>query len=362
MLSTSFKTLSDLVTFLAQSFKLSAIVPAFIFLFLHDILIVPYLPAISPINNYQNLDLTSKYIGILVGALLLGYSLSIMNIPLIQLYEGYPWRSTWYGRLLVKVKIYKRKQFESLINLYHEMDEQIDEIDKQLEQLGTFDEQRNELGRKSATFRNILIKERPLVEQVLRDYFPPEDSLVLPTSMGNVMAAFESYPWIRYQIDAVALWPRIVPILTNNKFAAFVEREKAGLDFVLNFSILFFVLSIENCFIGLLYSQDPITPLILSGVLLILSLLFYKISILGAGNWGMTVRVAFDLYRYELLQSLYLKMPDSFDREKQIWSSVSAFLRKNSMTDESPFSSLIDYERINLLGRKENEETKTVPN
>ena len=71
--------------------------------------------------------------------------------------------------------------------------------------------------------------EREFYFEKLAEWFPPKRDRCAPTALANVMAAFEAYPWDCYRIDAVCMWSRLLPVLTEEKYAIFVEREKGGI-------------------------------------------------------------------------------------------------------------------------------------
>ena len=71
--------------------------------------------------------------------------------------------------------------------------------------------------------------EREFYFEKLAEWFPPKRDRCAPTALANLMAAFEAYPWDCYRIDAVCMWSRLLPVLTEEKYAIFVEREKGGI-------------------------------------------------------------------------------------------------------------------------------------
>jgi len=74
MTSAILATFSDVVGFLAQSFKLAAVFPAFIFAFLNELLILPHLPQEGIVAELVALDLSSKFVIAVRVALLLRYT------------------------------------------------------------------------------------------------------------------------------------------------------------------------------------------------------------------------------------------------------------------------------------------------
>jgi len=324
MTSAVIATLSDVVGFLAQSFKLAAVFPAFIFTLLNEFLILPHLPKKGIVAELVNLNLSSKFVIAVVVALLLGYTLTIVNIPLIRLFEGYPFRDTWYGRRLTRLQ---QARLQVLRMEIAGLEEEIARLKEEATHYEVGKLEREALYQRRKALEEKLKAERPLYEQQIRDYFPAMTAL-LPTTLGNTIAAFEEYPSTRYGIDAVVLWPRLLPTLTKENYAVYVEREKAGLDFVLNLCSLFLFLGLEVVYVGLIFSQNYVDWLVGAGFVAFLALVFYKTAVVGAYSWGTTVRVAFDLYRYHLLRALYGHPPDEFPAEIGAWKRISQFLRE----------------------------------
>jgi hypothetical protein len=324
MTSAILATFSDVIGFLAQSFRLAAVFPAFVFVVLNEILIVPHLPQKGLIAQIAALDLSGQLVIAAVCSLLLGYTLTVVNIPLIRLFEGYPWRTTWPGDLLVERQEERRRK---LGDRSPSLDKKISRLRKRAAHYDVGHPRRERLYRKRVALEEKSKVERLLGEQEIRNYFPIV-SPVLPTTLGNTIAAFEDYPWDRYRIDAVVLWPRLLPTLTEEKYAGYVEREKAGLDFALNLCFLFSLLGLEIAYVGVLFGREYVAWLIGACVTLLLAFLFYKVAVAGAYGWGTTVRVAFDLYRYHLLRALYGHPPHDFPTEKRTWKQISRFLRE----------------------------------
>ena len=87
------------------------------------------------------------------------------------------------------------------------------------------------------TDSNIAEKERRMEHD-----FPSKIDSILPTRVGNTIAAFEHYPQIRYKMDSIVLWSRLVPILYKEKYLDFVTQEKTVFDFLLNmFVVVLFI-------------------------------------------------------------------------------------------------------------------------
>jgi len=175
--------------------------------------------------------------------------------------------------------------------------------------------------------------------------FPEELELVLPTRLGNVMRAYERYSDIVYEIEAIALWPRLFMIIPKDVRER--VRESEGL----------FHFSINMLFTG-------IVTLVTSGGMIISSLyhggfvdLENRISwpiilvlVFGAFfawfSWwslpdaarqrGEEVKSTFDLYRVELADALGFELPATEAEERRMWRLVSRRMLLRVSDDRLP--------------------------
>jgi hypothetical protein len=147
---------------------------------------------------------------------------------------------------------------------------------------------------------------------------------------------YEDYPQQRYDMSGVALWPRLLPVLVDTKYAEIVERHKVAVDFFLNMSFLAGVLLLEYVSASLYFTAR----LSLGIALLILatSWLFYRFAIHAARSFGTTVKVSFDLHRADLIKKLNLEMPKNFYEETELWKRYTKFIVRNQVPPpDEPF-------------------------
>jgi hypothetical protein len=275
--------LKDAVKSLAQTLQVSTIFPAGFFVLINAYYIVPLF---DPEFDCASRQVITVLISL---TLLLSYTFYAFNFPLIRFVEGYKLRPfgfiPQYLRSLQKRKLQKRKNDRR----FHEID---------------------------------------------RD-FPPEDRL-LPTNIGNVIAAFEEYPNDRYGMDAIALWSRLVPVLEKQEFLDHVTQEKAIFDFLLNMCVVIAVLGVE-----LTYRASFLGNVILAlGTLLVVSItctVLWEGMYIAARQWGTVVRVAFDLYRHDLAEHLVLRPVTTFGEEYEQWQAISRFYLYGDPTSNKHF-------------------------
>lgn len=340
-MTTIVKSLGDFVNLVAQTFNLSTLFPAFLFVILLQIFLLPLLPADSP---FQRLALTngdSLPIGLnLTLVALLAYLLDAANLSLIRLFEGYPLRRLfpfdWFEE---RHRSYVRSILCEVNKLHKEYWDAFDQ---------------DEQDESEANLRDIAVRLGTCLKKIANRY--PEDlSKVLPTPFGNVIAAAEYYPRKILGIDTVALWPFLRPIMNEMGYAPFVLRDKAIMDFLVN---LITVLSIFGCLYGGInwfYRGLQVSWLVELSLIGLCCLLLYILSVQAAAGWGITIRTPFVLYREHLRQRLRLRLAVSYEDERHLWEEASAFF-SGEISDEdiqmlgSSIFGPVDYGSIDLGG------------
>jgi len=230
------------------------------------------------------------------------------NIPIIRLYEGYPWRGSLLGKTLQHFEIERREKATSLR--------------QQGAGLRTNPNATPDQSAEAAGLHSRL-------GQFLNSELPDSDGLVLPTRLGNVIRAFERYPTQAYGIDAIVLWPRLVGKL-DAAFASTIDEAKTSFDFMLNMSFLCGLTTLFILAIGVVFPLPLrwafVSALVLKLLLfLFLTVVFYYFSVNRAHDWGSQVKSAFDLYRFDLLKALgYQQRPLSYQEERALWTNISS--------------------------------------
>jgi len=317
MLDALSTTLTNTFILLIKSFRLSSLFPALCFVVTNYFLLLPRFYGGNSFSLLRDESFGRLIFLTFLLTALIGYILNYLNFPLIYLAEGYPFRNTWWGQLMIAWYRGRKARLEQLA--------------------------------KSSD------RERRFYQDKLVDYFPPDSNGLAPTLLGNVIAAFEAYPSRRYGIDGVYMWPRLLPVLNKEKYAIFVEREKEGFDFFLNFSILSGVLAAESVLLRLFLGQPMFTWVALASGC-VAFLFYYWGAVNCARNWGETIKTAFDLYRYQLAEQLALKpFKDKIDETRR-WEAISYFIKRGCWSDFGAFRYPLPCD-----GRKKTEDEGTCP-
>jgi hypothetical protein len=335
---------SDFIKVLLQAFNFSSTFPGLLLVFLVQQFILPMVPHDSPLRQNDFFAVFTSPLGTLTCAAFLGYLLDAMNLRIIRLFEGY-WVPQW-APLGWFVNVHRnfvtgtKQQIESIDDLVNDLNQEAEENKKQFNELkrvvqedrSKFDGLKEKIelhqaqyAKRMSLVHDLLVTQRDLSDQ-LKDKYPVDEDSILPTSFGNVIAAAEEYPYIVFGMDAVTLWPYLVPILTQKGYAQFLMREKSVMDFLINMSIVTAVFGATLGVAETAVSGWSFGLAIKVSAVIVASLAFFYFSVQGAASWGAVVRSAFVLFREDLRQSLGLRQAFSYFDERLLWENTSEFL------------------------------------
>lgn len=227
-------------------------------------------------------------------------------------------------------------------------------------------------------------EQRLWLNRTLTLYYPPQRTSMLPTRLGNVLKAAEMYTTERYHLDAVLIWSRLQPLLPKEFTDGLQDAEislnimvilsSACLFFGIPLSLLvgfkwdislFWWLPLILTLLALLLQAYPVlvfallalfldgivsisshTPLLvghiadiffLSACSVLFSWVSYQNAVQSALAYGEQVKVAFDLYRWKVLDELHLQLPVDYSNEQKIWDEVCALLARSYQPDATVY-------------------------
>ena len=283
---------------LGQLFQVSTIFPSILLVVVNAYMVLPRLSAYGFPEGYDTASpLTTTLVVAL--SLMLSYTLYAFNHPLTRLLEGYKFKPHKFFSPLQR-EHEARHQFYILHirKLNGERRKLRDRLEKHPDRFTV------------ESLRGVIAK----LAEMERDFdmeYPSALESVLPTTLGNTIAAFEDYPRTRYGMESIALWTRLVPILKDKNYLEFVTQEKMAFDFLMNTGVVAGILGLEIAYLSFFLGEWIWALICLSGTL-IASVVFYLGMIRAARQWGEAVRVAFDLHRHDLHRRLYLRSTSSF--------------------------------------------------
>ncbi len=308
-------TLSGLVeksaSTLGTRFGLVSLVPTLLLVLIVFALVAAGAPAAAPklqvaMNALAQYD-TAQGLFLIVVILTLALVFQPFQILIVRFLEGY-WGSSKLGNrsssLFVKLHQQKRDRLKY----------KLDALQKAAQSPDTSNEKRYFLA----------VEAGELSEWIYRHY-PTKESRLLPTRLGNVLRAAEDRAGEPYGLDVITLWPRFYAILPE-RMASIIDDQRNQLDIAARFCATFGVVTLVS--VGLLYEHG--WWLILPAVTIALSWLCYRGAIVSALSYGVSIRTAVDLHRFDLLYALHLPLPENPEAEKKINKELSDFLRQGA--------------------------------
>jgi hypothetical protein len=154
--------------------------------------------------------------------------------------------------------------------------------------------------------------------------YPPE-AAILPTMLGNVLRSAEGRAGSRYGLDAIVVWPRFYPLLSD-KVTAVLDDLRDQLDLAARFCVVFGIATV----ISVVFLAAHGWWLTAAAVTLAGALLSYRAALAAAAAYGQAVEAAFDLHRFDLLTALHLPLPADLTGEVAANQELSRFLRQPS--------------------------------
>jgi hypothetical protein len=194
----------------------------------------------------------------------------------------------------------------------------------------------------------------------LRKRYPRNVANILPTKFGNVIAAFESYPAITYNVETISIWPRLQAVMPK-EFAFNLTEAKSQVDFFVNVVYLaglllvwlFAQISIA-AFVGELRYQLLI-PIALTGIA---GRAAYALAVSSAMIWGDVVKAAFDLYLPTLAQQLGYKYPATGSERAAFWEAFTGQFQFHDAITPEKFVPLQSTDSEVEGGKLENQENQ----
>lgn len=318
---------------MGRNFIVSSLVPALAFASLSLFVFTPIVPE-DVMNLLQNVlaPLDQPGLLLLMITIVIGFSLHSLNTTIYKVLEGY--------FLLYRIPAFKNFQKRRIIKKHTKI-RILEELHKELKSKNAepadLDKIQKQIYRLSATHQR---------------KYPPSLEHLMPTRFGNAFRAMEVYPRLRYRMDAVLLWPRLIHVIpeeyylkldeSNNRLAFLVNCALLSLGMSVlsglaaGYQFLLFRLAYLNK--DALYFVDVIPKdiekyhtnayLYLAGIVIMMGffVIFYRASIPIVVQYGELVKSAFDLFRAKLIKEMALKSPNHFRAEINVWENLSLFI------------------------------------
>lgn len=317
-MSTLMQSLSDFLNVLIQAFNFSSSFPALVFVLLSRLYVLPLFPENWPIRIDKIGDGATQALVTIILVALIAYFLDAANLSIIRFFEGY-----WFTNQYPLAEI-RRKNQEHVLQTTGQI--------RDLEVMAALliDEAKKQTREDLLDMADRVIEAKSELVRQIADKYPEDADYVLPSPFGNVIAAAEQYPSKVLGMDAVVLWPFLVPTLTKNDYARYVARERAVMDFLVNLTVVLFSFGFLLGITEWTFNSWSGELALKLGLVLACCAVTFRLSIQGASGWGATIRTAFVLFREDLREALHLRKPKNYKDERQIWETASDFLRAQS--------------------------------
>jgi hypothetical protein len=143
----------------------------------------------------------------------------------------------------------------------------------------------------------------------------------LPTALGNALRRAESTAGERYGLDTVIVYPRLYPYISN-RLDAEISNQLDVLDATATFV---FVFSLQAAVATPLivrwdwWSLAPVTFALLAAI-------SYQGARYAADRYAVVLAAAFDLHRFDMLDAMHRKLPETAHEELAENTALSEFL------------------------------------
>ena len=239
---------------------------------------------------------------------LVAFVLDFAQVSITRLFEGY-WDEL---PLLRTFGRWRRQRYEREIS---RLNQRLDELSERIP----------ELEAAAHSVEPLKAELNRLTERRLLSFPPPGyEAHLMPTRLGNLYKAAELYPYARYGMDSVIIWPRLREVLPD-KIVERLQEVKTAVDFLLLFSALSIVFSLLA--VPYLWARGAQAWLVLtcaSG--LPLGWLSYRAALSPAQAYAELLKIVFDLHRKALLKALGLRAPVTLSQEQALWRDISDFI------------------------------------
>jgi hypothetical protein len=239
---------------------------------------------------------------------LVAFVLDFAQVSITRLFEGY-----WADLPLLRTFGRRRRR---------SYEREVSRLDQRLEYLS---ERIPELEAAAHPVEPLKAELNRLAERRLLGFPPPGyEAHLMPTRLGNLYKAAELYPYTRYGMDSVIIWPRLREVLPD-KIVERMQEVKTAVDFLLLFSALSIVFSMLA--VPYLWARGAQAWLVLTCAFgLPLGWLSYCAALSPARAYAELLKVTFDLHRQALLKALGLRAPGTLSQEQALWRTVSDFI------------------------------------
>jgi hypothetical protein len=152
---------------------------------------------------------------------------------------------------------------------------------------------------------------------------------IQPTTLGNVVESYNAYSFVRYGMEGEIFWPHLQQHIPG-PFMKKIDEQKIIFDFCLTMATLGVSYGLLALVFGpLLWGNVRFWTILGLFAVGFSYVVYYKLAVSIATQYGDLIRASFDLFRHDLLKAFSVK----FDRsnislleEKELWGKLSRLL------------------------------------
>lgn len=270
-------------------FLLIAVLPTTVLVFTVVMLTLSGVPHHSPdftvaVARLERLN--GAYIVLLIAAtLVVGVVIHPLQFSFIQLLEGY-WGPS---RIAVRASMLAARRYDRRLDSWNEA--------RKLDPAPGSDRELRELTRAMAVYDH--------AQSSL-----PARSRLMPTRLGNVLRQAEDAAGQRYGLDTILVIPRLMPYLPSSVSDSLADS-RLQLDVSVRFCLIWLITS--ACSFALLVRFPA--WLFLPAICYVLAWLSYRSACGAADGYGLMLKVAIDLHRFDLFKAMHLPLPATYSDE-----------------------------------------------
>jgi Na+/melibiose symporter-like transporter len=163
---------------------------------------------------------------------------------------------------------------------------------------------------------------RDQVRRLIEQRYPQEETALRPTRLGNVLATAAEYPWVTYGMDGLLWLPHLWSTAPSYVSDA-LDGARARLQGLLNLSLICALLAVEGVLVLGVVTGHWTSAIGWAIVGAALAWFCYQAAVNQSLEVASQIRVAFNLYRQEILKQMGLAIPDTVAAERALWQSLT---------------------------------------
>lgn len=177
--------------------------------------------------------------------------------------------------------------------------------------------------------------ERELFRRVAQrtSNYPKDQMSIGPSRLANVQEAQRDYLAQSYGVDVAVFWSSLQKIATaDEKFAALLDNSKTRLDFSVALAAIAAIFTLGWISIYGLLGSSTLLYTAVSLAAAFVTVVARQLVLLNYQSFAETVRTTVELFRFDLLKSMHIVLPQDSAAEGVIWTALAERLQIGNKT------------------------------